>query len=254
MVLNIAILKFLINISNCVNDILIYYFIIMGISIFNYKEIFNTLILIGIYSRIFQLTANFILYKEHKKVRLLNILLAIPFSYGILKELNSSNFLLFYLYFINFGIRGTIQLAFNKKGTLLHELGHFFVSKEYKILNPELIDMNTIGDSLGRLIMSGNIEDVNPFEYITFLLSGYIAENYILYDKKEYSLREVRNILLVELESNQYSNSYLSQLIKIYLDDNKLQEAIANILKIIDKNKKNILNIARKNRYKKKLI
>lgn len=255
------ILNFLININILISDILLCYFAIIGASIFNYEKT-NYIFSLGIYLWILQLLIEFILWifqshKNYSNTKFSNILLVILGLYGMWENFNSNNFLLLNLLIINLGIRSIIHLMLqndqflsNKKRILLHELGHFFVSKEYKILDPQLIDMNKVGDSFGRLISIGNVEDTNPFEYVTMLLSGYIAENYILHDKKEYGLREVRNILLIELESNQYSNSYLSRLIKIYLDDNKLQESIANILKIIDKYKNDMVSITKKNRYK----
>lgn len=253
----ISILNFLVNINNFINDILLFYFVMIGISNFN-NENTNYVFRIVMCLWVLQLLIEFMSLKNYRNVKVSKSLLGVLVLYGALESIKSNDFLLLHLYLINRIIRQIIILVFeresfalNKKGILLHELGHFFISKEYKILNPELIEVTIKEYSLGRLITNGNIEDVNPFKYITMLLSGYITENYILYDKKEYDLTEIRRILLIELGSNQYSNNYLGELVKIYLDDNKLEEAIADILKIIDKYKNDILNMAKKNRYKK---
>lgn len=253
----ISILNFLVNINNFINDIILFCFVMIGISNFN-NENTNYIFRIVMCLWVLQLLIEFMSFKNYRNVRISKALLGVLVLYGALESIKSNDFLLLHLYLINRIIRQIIILVFeresfalNKKGILLHELGHFFISKEYKILNPELIEVTIKEYSLGRLITNGNIEDVNPFKYITMLLSGYITENYILYDKKEYDLTEIRRILLIELGSNQYSNNYLGELVKIYLDDNKLEEAIADILKIIDKYKNDILNMAKKNRYKK---
>ena len=140
------------------------------------------------------------------------------------------------------------------KRTLYHEVGHYFISRHYKqcfpieinIYDEENTDKN--GDYLCR-----NVEDLEPYQFIVVLLGGYVTEKYLLKKQKIFTLEELQRVLVYEISGRDYKLDYSRSLISIFLDQEKLQEAVKDIIELLDFEKDNIDKFIKKNKTKKSI-
>lgn len=262
---HIYLLKIFKGLNSIIYDLLWFFFSIIAIKNIEHNSgVVNILIGVSLFLLVVQFLINiyqkipFYYWTSNKIQTLLVSSLAL---YGFYCEYNLNYIYFFFginIILINLIIRIFInhflnmkEFSVSKKETLFHELGHYYVCKEYNILDPDIIDLNTEGSSMGRLITEGDFEKVEPIKIVTMLLAGYVTEKYLIHNKKKFDLRELRNILLVEYEDKNFSDEYLETLIVIYLRENIINNIVNNIMDIIDKYRDDIFTKANENKYKK---
>lgn len=137
--------------------------------------------------------------------------------------------------------------------TAVHELGHFIANEKYKMFNSVAIELTPNESSLGRLEIEPIYNNVNSNDFISFLMAGFVASNYLLYDHKPH-IRQVADIVKLELKPVILDENDKKNIMDIVDSEIRLSAIMEDTTKLIRKNKDLILSLAQEICGKEKVL
>jgi hypothetical protein len=240
------------------NEVFKVLILLMGVLVFDISNIHLMIILVGLCLALdftincFRHFNKNVLYPQ----RIFNFFLAASLTIYVLKNLNEvfhyveiySLFLMLFYVLKVLTLSKIEDLYSNIKefNTPVHELGHFISNEEFKMFKPILINLMPDANSSGRIQLERSIDiEVNADNFISFLMSGHIASQYLLYNHRP-NIDEIINIVNLELAYIILSDNDKQNIIQMLKNKIRVYRIMESTLNLIKKQKNKIILLAGK--------